>query len=832
MDARALKDKATQLFTKGKFAKAAETYDEYCRADAKDLQARLRLGDAWVKAGKKDKAILAYTWAAEGFAREGFLPRAIAASKLVLEIDPAHTGVQKMLADLYAKKSARAAPTVSMRAPPLPPLAGSGAADPRALDLEAPKPAAPAKPKAPDPSPMNRADAIEVEAFEVPGGDAHSSVGGMAATKGPSPMTRKDAIEVEAFEVPIDDGRSGVGGMASTKGPSPLTRGDAIEIEVEPERSTSREVPAAASIEIELGGPVTGEVEIPLEAGPLPDADQLPAELQVPVLQGAPLDAPPPVVAGTQLPPEPPPAASDNATPVYDLDAEVPGPAPTSYELDVPAPAPVPSAPIYELTEEAEAPAPEPPPVRSPPAIAPVASVQGAPPPAPPAPHEEPEDGLLRSPSPVPFAVPPAPPEVIPAAKKPAEAGAPPGLKPRKGEGAAPPSASPPFQSSPSGSRIWLPPGFGPAAASSPSGLTAAPTSPAARGEAPASSDLERSLQAFAQFDAEEPAPAAARPAAQASAFTELDLDLEAGSLLHAVDAAAQRGLSERGAAPAPIVEEAMEAPEEPRLEAGDLPKIPLFSDLPADAFIALFEKCPLRRFEPGDRVIEQGSKGDAFYVICAGGVRVLRADGEAERELARLDEGAFFGEMALLSEAPRSASVEATHEDTQLLEISAGVLKELSANHPSVSTALKKFCRQRLLSNLMQSSALFRPFSKSDRRDLVQKFRARDVRRGETMIHEGKTSDGLYVVLSGEVDVQVKGRKVASLREGEVFGEMSLLTRSAATASVTAARHTSVLRLPREDFDRLILSHPQILEHVAELTDERQKANAAAQMV
>lgn len=275
-----------------------------------------------------------------------------------------------------------------------------------------------------------------------------------------------------------------------------------------------------------------------------------------------------------------------------------------------------------------------------------------------------------------------------------------------------------------------------------------------------------------------------------------------------------------------------MDAPDEARPEPGALPKIPLFSDLPPDAFIALFERCPLRRYQPGEVVIEQGSKGDAFYIICAGGVRVVRTDGEAQRELARLDEGAFFGEMALLSEAPRSASVVATHEDTQLLEIGATVLKELSAKYPSVATALKKFCRQRLLSNLMQGSALFRPFSKSDRRELVQKFRARDVRRGEVLLEEGRPSDGLYVVLSGEVDVVVKGRKVASLREGEVFGEMSLLTRSPATATVTAARHTSVLRLPREDFDQLIMTHPQVLEHVSELTDERAKANAAAQLV
>jgi CRP-like cAMP-binding protein len=258
------------------------------------------------------------------------------------------------------------------------------------------------------------------------------------------------------------------------------------------------------------------------------------------------------------------------------------------------------------------------------------------------------------------------------------------------------------------------------------------------------------------------------------------------------------------------------------------MPKIPLFSDLPPDAFIALFEQCPLRRIDERGVIIEQGSRGESFFVICAGRVRVFRTDDGQRRDLATLEEGAFFGEMALLSDALRSASVEAAADDTQLLEISATLLKDLSAKYPTIAQALRKFCRQRLLSNLMASAAIFRPFSKSDRRDLIQKFRAREVRSGEVVIKEGAHSDGLYVVLSGEVDVKVKGTRVAALREGEIFGEMSLLTHAPAGATVASTRHTSLLRLPKEDFDRLILSHPQILEHIAELTDERKRANEA----
>src|SRR4051812_22589125 len=106
MDLRKVKEKAGEAFAKGKFAKAAELYEAYCTGEGKDLQARLRMGDAFAKAGAKEKAIGAYKFAAEGFARAGFLPRAIAASKLILELDPTHRGVQQMLADLYAKKSA------------------------------------------------------------------------------------------------------------------------------------------------------------------------------------------------------------------------------------------------------------------------------------------------------------------------------------------------------------------------------------------------------------------------------------------------------------------------------------------------------------------------------------------------------------------------------------------------------------------------------------------------------------------------------------------------------------------------------------------------------
>ncbi len=67
---------------------------------------------------------------------------------------------------------------------------------------------------------------------------------------------------------------------------------------------------------------------------------------------------------------------------------------------------------------------------------------------------------------------------------------------------------------------------------------------------------------------------------------------------------------------------------------------------------------------------------------------------------------------------------------------------------------------------------------------------------------------------------------ELARLKEGELFGEMSLLQKTPATATVSAAKHTSLLRLPREDFDALVSTNPEVHALVSELTANRARAN------
>ncbi|MDP2345176.1 MAG: cyclic nucleotide-binding domain-containing protein [Deltaproteobacteria bacterium] len=266
------------------------------------------------------------------------------------------------------------------------------------------------------------------------------------------------------------------------------------------------------------------------------------------------------------------------------------------------------------------------------------------------------------------------------------------------------------------------------------------------------------------------------------------------------------------------------------RVDVDNVPPIPLFSDLPRDAFVALTERMELRIATVDDALIQEGEAGTSMFIIIQGKVKVVRTDDGVETLLAELSDGAFFGEMALLSDAPRTASVIAT-EETMLFEISRDMLAAMTTEHPSVGEVMKKFHKNRLITNLLKTSPIFQPFSTTDKKLLIEKFKSRQVTEGTYLITREKPGDGLYVVLSGRCEVLDKNADdkdvvIAELKEGDVFGEMSMLWNKDTCASVRAQTTCVVLRLPRQNFGEVIMTHPQILETLAALSEKRMKAN------
>lgn len=255
---------------------------------------------------------------------------------------------------------------------------------------------------------------------------------------------------------------------------------------------------------------------------------------------------------------------------------------------------------------------------------------------------------------------------------------------------------------------------------------------------------------------------------------------------------------------------------------------IPLLSNLSESAFRRVLGTVVVERLPAGRPVIREGEPGQSFFFVAAGTVRVFTTDGLGrERELARLHENSVFGEMALISAQPRSASVSVVHE-ADLIEVTSASLTALADELEQLAAALHGFTRERLLRNLMATHRLFRPFNRQLQRDLLRRFSSHDVAPGTEIIRQGDEGTGLFVVLSGEVEVTRENddgseTPLATLRPGEVFGEIALVRGEPTTATVTAVRPSTVLFLARENVSRIVAGVPEIREYLLALADDRE---------
>jgi len=120
--------------------------------------------------------------------------------------------------------------------------------------------------------------------------------------------------------------------------------------------------------------------------------------------------------------------------------------------------------------------------------------------------------------------------------------------------------------------------------------------------------------------------------------------------------------------------------------KAALLKKVGLFSDLGKKSLKSLAEFCVERHFKEGETLIAQGDSGIGLYMIVKGEVKIVKkmADGW-ELEAAVLGPGEFFGEMTVLDNAPRSASVIAV-EDTECLLLTSWEFKARMEVHPEIA--------------------------------------------------------------------------------------------------------------------------------------------------
>ena len=140
-----------------------------------------------------------------------------------------------------------------------------------------------------------------------------------------------------------------------------------------------------------------------------------------------------------------------------------------------------------------------------------------------------------------------------------------------------------------------------------------------------------------------------------------------------------------------------------------ELRRVPLFADLAEEDLVQLYRMAETVSLDAGELVFEEGSPGDALYVVLDGELEVSKRQGGQDVVLAVRGVGDFIGEMSLLEQAPRSASVR-TLRETRLLMISQAAFDTLLSCSPSAYLTMLRTVTSRLRSTesmLVQSEKM-----------------------------------------------------------------------------------------------------------------------------
>lgn len=135
----------------------------------------------------------------------------------------------------------------------------------------------------------------------------------------------------------------------------------------------------------------------------------------------------------------------------------------------------------------------------------------------------------------------------------------------------------------------------------------------------------------------------------------------------------------------------------EARMTVPRLRRIPLFGSVDDTQLALLTDQFTSEWARAGQVIIEEGDTGDTFYIIVRGTADVLHSYDGMERQIDSLQDGDYFGEMALLAQAPRTATVRA-RTPCLLLTLARGPFNDLVNSVPEVRRMMDELVRERLI--------------------------------------------------------------------------------------------------------------------------------------
>jgi len=227
-----------------------------------------------------------------------------------------------------------------------------------------------------------------------------------------------------------------------------------------------------------------------------------------------------------------------------------------------------------------------------------------------------------------------------------------------------------------------------------------------------------------------------------------------------------------------------------------------LFKNLDEEQYTDVVNAMSEKRAVNGDIVIKQGGVGDFFYVVETGTLDIyISKNGNPPIKVGDYGPGASFGELALMYNAPRAATITAT-SDCILWALDRVTFRKILMENTSRKRKMYEIFLEEV--PLLQS---LEPYERHKIADALESVTYND---GEIVIKQGDVGENFYLIESGEAAVLKEDengvvREISTLHKGEYFGELALLTDKPRAATIKAKGKIKCATLGKKAFTRLL---------------------------
>ncbi|XP_067125355.1 cAMP-dependent protein kinase type II regulatory subunit-like isoform X2 [Centruroides vittatus] len=213
----------------------------------------------------------------------------------------------------------------------------------------------------------------------------------------------------------------------------------------------------------------------------------------------------------------------------------------------------------------------------------------------------------------------------------------------------------------------------------------------------------------------------------------------------------------------------------------------------------AMFE----RKVETGDVVIRQDDDGDNFYVIDRGIFNIYVKNDKGENVLVgKYNNSGSFGELALMYNMPRAATIEAASE---------GALWAMNRQTFRRIVLKSAFKKRKEYEQLLEKVPMLKTLENYERLNLCDALMPKTFQDGDRIIKQGDEAEEMYFVEDGTVRITIvkegcdKEVEVSRLTKGGYFGELALVAQKPRAASVYAVGTVKLATLDVQAFERLL---------------------------